>query len=73
MKQMELNTEMEKHKKTKSELDGRLMLVMAMIRSKKGSEYSCGGENEIMRENRLFDRKLFPEGSFQRVWNWQGE
>ena len=48
MKQMELSTEVEKHKKTQSELDGCSSLMMGLTRSEKGSEYSCGGEDEAV-------------------------
>ena len=65
MKQMELSTEVEKHKKTQSELDGCSM--MGLTRSEKGSEYSCGGEDEAVREDRYTDGELLPKGSLQRV------
>lgn len=67
MKQMELSTEVEKHKKTQSELDGCSSLMMGLTRSEKGSAYSCGGEDEAVREDRYTDGELLPKGSLQRV------
>ena len=65
MKQMELSTEMEKHKKTQSELDGCSLPMRRLTSSEKGSEHSRGGEDEAVREDRFLDGELLSEGSFQ--------